>query len=67
MSEHSVLLAVQRQVQGLVNEKFALQMQIAALVMERDALREQVITLQTNLMDARNTAEMWRRAYSGDV
>lgn len=38
-TDHRILLAVQRQVAGLVAEKTALQAQIDALVLERDALR----------------------------
>lgn len=38
-TDHRILLAVQRQVAGLVAEKAALQTQIDALVLERDALR----------------------------
>ena len=38
-TDHRILLAVQRQVAGLVAEKAALQAQIDALVIERDALR----------------------------
>lgn len=38
-TDHRILLAVQRQVAGLVAEKAALQVQIDALVLERDALR----------------------------
>ena len=60
MSEHSVLLAVQRQVEGLVAEKAAMQMQIEALVAERDGLR---VTLEA----ARKTLDMWRKAYIGDA
>ena len=59
MSEHSVLLAVQRQVQGLVDERDALlaanaakQEQLDALVHERDYWQKQ--------------ARKWRRAYAGE-
>lgn len=59
MSEHSVLLAVQRQVQGLIAERDAMREQIAGLVAERDALR-------VELEQARQTAARWRRAYAGE-
>lgn len=45
MTEHDILLAVQRQIAGLVAEKAALQTQIDGLVAERDALRAQVAYL----------------------
>ena len=38
-TDHRILLAVQRQVAGLVAEKAAQQAQIDALVLERDAMR----------------------------
>ena len=38
-SDHRILLAVQRQVAGLVGEKAGLQAQIDGLVTERDLLR----------------------------
>ena len=66
MSEHSVLLAVQRQVQGLVAEKAALQEQIDGLVAERDVWREQRDGLAVTLAAARQTLDMWRKAYIGD-
>jgi hypothetical protein len=67
MSEHSVLLAVQRQVQGLVAEKAALQAQIDGLVAERDGLLEDLQNVRKNLASCRMTLDYWRKAYLGEV
>jgi hypothetical protein len=66
LTDHRILLVVQRQVAGLVAEKAAQQTQIDALVLERDALIEQRDGLQVALTAARETLDKWRRAYYGD-
>jgi FtsZ-binding cell division protein ZapB len=81
MSEHAVLLAVQRQVQGLVDEKAALQAQIDGLVDERntlrlvlaecqdarDALCEQNGGLKLLLANARQRLDYYRKLYTGQI
>lgn len=45
-ANHYILLAVQKQINGLVAEKAALQQQIDGLVIERDELRKLLNTAQ---------------------
>lgn len=42
MTEHDMLLMVQRQMQAILAERDALREQVAALVIERDALKREL-------------------------
>jgi uncharacterized coiled-coil DUF342 family protein len=63
-AERDALLARLAGADGAIED--ALRQQIAGLRTERDMLREQVESIGTKLEQARQTADMWRRAYHGD-
>lgn len=65
-TDQRILLAVQKQVEGLVAGKAAQQTQIDALVAECNALIEKCDGMQIALTAARETLDKWRRAYYGD-
>jgi hypothetical protein len=64
---HMIYAATVKQIAGLEAERDAHLLQIEGLLEERNALRDQNLALVTKLAEARQTAEMWRRAYSGEV
>jgi len=46
MTEHDMLLMVQRQREALIAERDALRLQVAALAEERDALKAEICDMQ---------------------